>query len=133
MHTHTHTHIHTHIQAVEVPTSPEPSNRSNLFEIQPEEITKHKLLATGGFGRVYLGSYGTRVVAVKELITTAVPDENLKRKFDELRREGELLAQFSHRNIATLHGAVTSPGSVALVMEYAAGGSVFTALEVSWR
>eukprot|EP00038_Savillea_parva_P000017 m.93561 g.93561 ORF g.93561 m.93561 type:complete len:1035 (-) comp10008_c0_seq1:82-3186(-) len=111
-----------YVKAVEVPTSPEPSNRSNLFEIQPEEITKHKLLATGGFGRVYLGSYGMRVVAVKELITTAVPDENLKRKFDELRREGELLAQFSHRNIATLHGAVTSPGSVALVMEYAAGG-----------
>ena len=56
-------------------------------------------------------------------------DEQLGSKCEELRLEGELLAQFSHRNIATLHGVTTKP-TVALVMEYAAGGSVFSALEV---
>lgn len=115
---------------MELPSSPATVERPNLFEIEASDLTKHKLLATGGFGRVYMGSYMHKVVAIKELICSSVSDEQLGSKCEELRLEGELLAQFSHRNITTLHGVTTTP-TVALVMEYASGGSVFSALEVN--
>eukprot|EP00037_Helgoeca_nana_P023600 m.245506 g.245506 ORF g.245506 m.245506 type:complete len:906 (-) comp26406_c0_seq1:1765-4482(-) len=118
-----------YVKAVVLPNEPHATDRPSLFEIDASELTKHKLLATGGFGRVFLGSYNHKVVAIKELICTAVSDDQLASKCEDLRLEGELLAQFSHRNIATLYGAVTTMPSVALVMEYASGGSVFTALE----
>lgn len=41
---------------------------------------------------------------------------------------GELLAEFAHRNITRLFGAVTEMPFVSLVMEYAAGGALNTAL-----
>ena len=70
-----------------------------------------------------------RPVAIKEMICTGVSERDLQHKCEELRREAELLAGFSHRNIARLYGIMTTMPAVSLVMEYAAGGSLSTALQ----
>eukprot|EP00041_Stephanoeca_diplocostata_P036565 m.1340191 g.1340191 ORF g.1340191 m.1340191 type:complete len:1015 (+) comp24890_c1_seq5:1195-4239(+) len=53
----------------------------------------------------------------------------MARKCEELRSEGDLLAEFAHRNITRLFGAVTEMPNVSLVMEYAAGGALNKALQ----
>lgn len=73
--------------------------------------------------------HALRPVAIKEMICTGVSERDLQHKCEELRREAELLAGFSHRNIARLYGIITTMPAVSLVMEYAAGGSLSTALQ----
>lgn len=101
----------------------------SLIEISKDKVVKLKPVGVGGFGKVYLGSFNSGPVAIKEMICTGVSERDLQHKCEELRREAELLAGFSHRNIARLYGIITTMPAVSLVMEYAAGGSLSTALQ----
>lgn len=81
-----------------------------------------RLIGRGASGEVWLArqrSAGGRVVAVKCLVS---PDESAAR--DRLRVEGRLLAALDHPHIVTLFDVVERPGGVALIMQYAAGGSL---------
>jgi serine/threonine protein kinase len=68
-------------------------------------------------------SAGGRVVAVKCLATAdgAAPRE-------QLRVEGRVLAALDHPHIVTLYDVVDRPGGVALIMQYAGGGSLASLL-----
>jgi hypothetical protein len=85
-----------------------------------------RLIGRGASGEVWLArqrSAGGRVVAVKCLATA----EGIGAR-DQLRVEGRLLAGLDHPNIVTLYDVVERPGGVALIMQYAAGGSLATLL-----
>jgi hypothetical protein len=85
-----------------------------------------RLIGRGASGEVWLArqrSAGGRVVALKCLPTA----EGIGAR-DQLRVEGRLLAGLDHPNIVTLYDVVERPGGVALVMQYAAGGSLATLL-----
>ncbi|MEO6713077.1 MAG: serine/threonine-protein kinase [Mycobacteriales bacterium] len=85
-----------------------------------------RLIGRGASGEVWLGrqrSAGGRVVAVKCLATAdgAAPRQ-------KLRVEGRVLAALDHPHIVTLYDVVERPGGVALIMQYAAGGSLASLL-----
>lgn len=85
-----------------------------------------RLIGRGASGEVWLArqrSAGGRVVAVKCLVT---PDGAAAR--EQLRFEGRVLASLDHPHIVTLYDVVERPGGVALIMAYAAGGSLASLL-----
>lgn len=80
----------------------------------------HKVVGKGTFGVVRRGLWRGQEVAVKIIET-----EQEKKAFQiELRQ----LSRVSHPNIVRLYGASQDAGFVALVMEYAEGGSLYNGL-----
>jgi len=81
-----------------------------------------RLIGRGATGEVWLArqrSAGGRVVAIKR-----VPTGDSRTTRDHLRSEGELLASLDHPHILTLYDVVDCAGGLALVMQYAGGGSL---------
>lgn len=81
-----------------------------------------RLIGRGASGEVWLGrqrAAGGRTVAIKCLAT---PDAASSR--ERLRVEGRVLASLEHPHIVTLYDVVERSGGVALIMQYAAGGSL---------
>lgn len=81
-----------------------------------------QLIGRGAAGEVWLArqrSAGGRVVAIKWL-----PTDDSRAMREQLRGEGELLGSLDHPHILTLFDVIDCPGGVALVMQYAGGGSL---------
>jgi hypothetical protein len=80
-----------------------------------------RLLGLGATGEVWLGRQPGRGTAPTAIKTLACDDAESR---DRLRREGRLLARLDHPHIVPLLDVVDCAAGVALVMEYAAGGSL---------
>ena len=86
--------------------------------VGPYEVTAP--LGAGGMGEVYRArdSRLNRDVAIKTLPDAFAQDSNRLARF---QREAQLLATFSHPNIAAIYGVEESQGMRALVMELVEG------------
>ena len=97
-------------------------NKDRPFEIDFEELCLEDVIGVGGFGKVYKGTWGQEVVAIKA--ARADPDEPISVAIDNVRKEAKLFWLLSHENITPLRGVCLKPPNLCLVMEYAAGGSL---------
>jgi serine/threonine protein kinase len=91
-----------------------------------------KEIGRGGIGRVFLarekgsgGEFAIKVISDHRFVTTP----NLVARF---RREVELLRSTSHPAIVKLEELIEIEDDLAIVLEYAAGGSLYAALHLQW-
>ncbi|KAB5584046.1 hypothetical protein PHYPO_G00102890 [Pangasianodon hypophthalmus] len=93
-------------------------------EIQPNHITKQKVIGAGEFGEVYRGVLkqpGRNEVAVA--IKTLKPGYTEKQR-QEFLSEASIMGQFSHQNIIRLEGVVTKFKHAMIVTEYMENGAL---------
>ncbi|MFN8374895.1 MAG: serine/threonine-protein kinase [Anaerolineae bacterium] len=93
--------------------------------------TRYRLdekVGQGGMGTVYRGldTQTGEMVAVKQLQAAAVASE--PGVLERFSREGEALRQLNHPNIVKRLAAVEENGGHYLVMEYVAGGDLYSLL-----
>ena len=104
---------------------------SNIESEDPDEILKKnwlkkgsvqvgKLIATGGYGRVYAGVYKGMKVAIKDygVIYDKLDDED---KLD-IMQEFQLMKDLNHTNTVRVYGFIIHQTCLALVMELATRG-----------
>ena len=84
-------------------------------------------IARGAFGEIHKAMYKGKFIAAKTLLTL---DEESVTLF---RHEIILSAQLQHPNIVLLIGASWDRGMIALVLEFAEGGSLDTALKKNFH
>jgi len=84
-----------------------------------------RALAEGGMGAVYLATdlRLNRDVVLKTVLS------NTPEELEYLRNEARLMATFTHKNIATIHGFETYRGVPILVCEYLVNGTLQDLLE----
>jgi len=78
------------------------------------DLTQGQLIGRGGFGDVYEGQWKGQDVAIKKLHMHALPNETVKRDFDN---EVRVMWNSQYPRILRLYGVCTEPGSCAMVME----------------
>ncbi|KAK1157237.1 ephrin type-A receptor 2-like [Acipenser oxyrinchus oxyrinchus] len=93
-------------------------------EIQPEHVTKQKVIGAGEFGEVFRGIL--KVPGKKEI---PVAIKHLKSVYTEKQRrdflsEASIMGQFSHQNIIRLEGVVTKYKHVMIITEYMENGAL---------
>ncbi|KAM6928273.1 ephrin type-A receptor 2a [Xenentodon cancila] len=98
-------------------------------EIDPNAISKQKVIGVGEFGEVFRGvmkSHGKEEVTVA--IKTLKPGYSEKQRQDFLS-EASIMGQFSHPNIIRLEGVVTKFKHAMIVTEYMENGALDTYLK----
>ena len=80
------------------------------------------LLGKGGFGEVYLGTYREKNAAVKCYV------KSVSEALRELRNEAIILQRCHHPSLAGMLGVIVELPHLALVLEYAPGGTLKTPL-----
>ncbi len=95
---------------------------------QVAQYVVEDLLGSGGMGEVYLArdSELGRKVAIKVVRDDVVQSASIR---ERLRREGRVLANLNHPNIATLYGIEQLSDQCFLVMELVDGGSLANQLQ----
>ena len=84
-----------------------------------ESVQVGSLIATGGYGRVYAGKYGSLNVAIKDY--GIIYDRlNYEDKFD-IMQEFSLMKELNHTNTVRVYGFIIHQRCLALVMELAKG------------
>lgn len=86
-----------------------------------------EILGTGAMGSVHRArqrASGGRVVAVKRVRTDGDPQ-----LYDRIRREGEVLAALDHPHVIRLFELLDDGDGIAIVMQYASGGSLADLLD----
>ncbi|CAL9704860.1 unnamed protein product [Knipowitschia caucasica] len=99
-----------------------------VTEIDPNFISKQKVIGVGEFGEVFRGAMrsplrGEVAVAIK----TLKPGYSEKQR-QEFLSEASIMGQFSHPNIIRLEGVVTKFKHVMIVAEYMENGALDTYL-----
>uniref|UniRef100_A0A665T5T1 receptor protein-tyrosine kinase n=1 Tax=Echeneis naucrates TaxID=173247 RepID=A0A665T5T1_ECHNA len=100
-----------------------------VSEIDPNAISKQKVIGVGEFGEVFRGvmrTPGRAEVAVA--IKTLKPGYSEKQRQDFLS-EASIMGQFSHPNIIRLEGVVTKFKHAMIVTEYMENGALDTYLK----
>ena len=97
-------------------------HRDFLLSHSEVVFSEDKFLGKGGYGEVYLGTFRERDVAVKRYVKGVT--EALK----ELRNEAIILQRCHHPSLAGMLGVVVELPHLALVLEYAPGGTLKTPL-----
>ncbi|XP_047204397.1 ephrin type-A receptor 2a [Girardinichthys multiradiatus] len=98
-------------------------------EIDPNVISKQKVIGVGEFGEVFRG-----VMKVPGKAEVAVAIKTLKPGYSEKQRqdflsEASIMGQFSHPNIIRLEGVVTKFKHAMIVTEYMENGALDTYLK----
>ena len=94
----------------------------HIFTLRLEgtEITVGNLLAGGGFGTVYEGTYKDKKVAIKAY--QKIPYKKMNRaEKEDILQEYKLMKGLTHPYVARVFGYCESKGCLALVMELAIG------------
>ena len=84
--------------------------------------SEDKILGKGGYGEVYLGTFREKDVAVKRYV------KGVNEALRELRNEAIILQRCHHPSLAGMLGVVVELPHLALVLEYAPGGTLKTPL-----
>ncbi|XP_029007519.1 ephrin type-A receptor 2a [Betta splendens] len=100
-----------------------------VTEIDPNAVSKHKVIGVGEFGEVFRG-----VMKVPGRGEAAVAIKTLKLGYSEKQRqdflsEASIMGQFSHPNIIRLEGVVTKFKHAMIVTEYMENGALDTYLK----
>eukprot|EP01106_Pelomyxa_sp_JSP_P014046 TRINITY_DN4370_c0_g1_i1.p1 TRINITY_DN4370_c0_g1~~TRINITY_DN4370_c0_g1_i1.p1 ORF type:complete len:321 (+),score=62.23 TRINITY_DN4370_c0_g1_i1:156-1118(+) len=94
-------------------------------------VTPSKKIGQGGFGAVYIGTWGGTLVAIKELLAAGSGSgsgsgsggsEERAAAFLEFQREAFTMSSLFHPNLVRLYGVTSSPPY--MVMEFASLGDV---------
>ncbi|KAK4538476.1 hypothetical protein CDCA_CDCA18G4501 [Cyanidium caldarium] len=84
-------------------------------------------IGSGGYGEVFVGKHGNRLVAIKHLQPVdGVYSPELLRSF---REEMILMSGLSHPNIVRFMGACTRPPYLCILTEYVHGGTLYRLLQ----
>jgi len=87
---------------------------------------KGKAIGQGGFGRVFMGTYRGRQVAIKEMLEQELMNDD---DWATFKKEVEILETFHHELIVEFIGAILIPGRLSIVMEYCPYGSLQNAMK----
>ncbi|XP_072308602.1 ephrin type-A receptor 2a [Eucyclogobius newberryi] len=99
-----------------------------VTEIDPNFISKQKVIGVGEFGEVFRGAMKSPVRGeVAVAIKTLKPGYSEKQRQDFLS-EASIMGQFSHPNIIRLEGVVTKFKHAMIVTEYMENGALDTYL-----
>lgn len=99
-------------------------------EIHRDDLKIGELLGEGRFGEVRMGTWYGQRVAVKRVKGARAWNDTTA--LDDLRNEAAIHQQLLHPNIVVLFGASTSNvDHLALVMEFAPGGSLWDVLNAA--
>ncbi|XP_076823432.1 uncharacterized protein LOC143469567 [Clavelina lepadiformis] len=98
----------------------------------PEKIkcilSREGLLGKGGFGSVRLAFVGAHgAVAIKCLALTGAR-QDIEAAESKIKAEIEMLRKASHKNVVRTFGYTRWPDALGILMEYMAGGSLYTLL-----
>ncbi|KAG0223875.1 hypothetical protein BGW42_005499 [Actinomortierella wolfii] len=91
--------------------------------ITPIEPVIKGIIGRGGYGDVYRGRWGTRQVAIKKF-------HFHHPEYAEIVQEFKILEALRHRNIIQIYGITDIRGRTALVMDFAEGGSLKSAINL---
>ncbi len=95
----------------------------NTLEIDFNELTLEKRLGKGQFGAVYLATWTTEIVAVKQFTSVGDTPASREKKMKELFSEVVSMSDMPrHPNVMSLLGYCSKP--ICVVMEVMRGGSV---------
>jgi len=98
-----------------------PSNPKTPYELKQTDIQKLDELGHGEYGKVLLGKYKNKYVAIKE------PNNNDNN--EEFLKEALISAQFNHEHVIKIIGIVTKIVPYNLVLEYCSKGSLKTLID----
>eukprot|EP00002_Diphylleia_rotans_P032501 TRINITY_DN6834_c0_g1_i1.p1 TRINITY_DN6834_c0_g1~~TRINITY_DN6834_c0_g1_i1.p1 ORF type:complete len:423 (+),score=68.55 TRINITY_DN6834_c0_g1_i1:140-1270(+) len=90
------------------------------FHIDYDTITTTKVLGTGSFGQVLLGTYKGTQVAVKKLLRQKMNQKGIS----DFRREVLVMKNLDHPNILKMVGICVQQPNLCIVLEYMSNGSV---------
>ncbi|KAL1811621.1 hypothetical protein DCAR_0623741 [Daucus carota subsp. sativus] len=98
-----------------------PSDGTDVWEIDPQQLKFECKVASGSYGDLYKGTYRSQEVAIKVLKVERVNAE-MQREFAQ---EVYIMRKVRHKNVVQFIGACTKPPSLCIVTEYMSGGSVY--------
>jgi serine/threonine-protein kinase len=104
---------------------------TNNWQLDETKIQEEAVVGRGRTGNVYRVRYCGAVMACKKLFVGAGHDRGKMEIF--LRKEAKALSQLRHPNIIQLFGVCISDTSLALLMEFAGGGTVRDELDRAIR
>lgn len=116
-------------------TSEQEENISKMFfdklwrdswSIDFKSIVFGPRIGAGGFGEVYKAKYNNEIVAVKTL--QKIEDDDPQAVIAEFMVEMKLMSKLRHPNIVSFLGASIIPPSLAIMLEFMPGGSLYRAI-----
>eukprot|EP00803_Ostreobium_quekettii_P011350 evm.model.scf_945.2 EVM.evm.TU.scf_945.2 scf_945:18680-23149(+) len=97
-------------------------------QVKLEDLKKHGVLGTGGFGRVLLVSHCGKFYALKCMSKAYVKESNLQ---DHVKRERDIMLELQCPFIVNLLATFKDTYTVYMLMESIMGGELFTYLQVT--
>eukprot|EP00397_Hematodinium_sp_SG-2012_P001050 GEMP01001051.1.p1 GENE.GEMP01001051.1~~GEMP01001051.1.p1 ORF type:complete len:1569 (+),score=383.42 GEMP01001051.1:447-5153(+) len=110
-----------------VATRPRTISALGDIALDLKDLEYHEVLGKGGFGSVYRGLYKGQEVAIKKL---HVEDGLGACCSLEFEKEVLTLQKLRHDRLVTMIGAISDSPNLIMVLEYMAGGSLYTLLHV---
>nr|CAD1830591.1 unnamed protein product [Ananas comosus var. bracteatus] len=98
-----------------------PKDGTDEWEIDVKLLKFGNKMASGSFGDLYRGTYGSQDVAIKVL----KPERTNMDMLREFAQEVYIMRKVRHRNVVQFIGACTKPPSLCIVTEFMQGGSVY--------
>jgi len=98
-----------------------PSNDTDEWEIDYNQLKFNQKLANSSFGELFQGTYCGQDVAIKVLNPERL-NQNSQREF---MQEVSIMRKVRHKNVVQLIGACTKPPRLCIITEYMSGGSVY--------
>ncbi|ONH92366.1 hypothetical protein PRUPE_8G170600 [Prunus persica] len=98
-----------------------PNDGTDVWEIDPRQLTFGNKVASGSCGDLYKGTYCTQEVAIKVLKPECVNSDMHK----DFAQEVYIMRKVRHKNVVQFIGACTKPPSLCIVTEFMSGGSVY--------
>ncbi|KAG0257413.1 hypothetical protein DFQ27_005157 [Actinomortierella ambigua] len=121
---HTRTEDTSHVIRAGRPPAPHtPDATDSAAQVDPAGLVVGKIIGSGSFGTVYQGRWQTRRVAIK---VVHVKHDAVNSRV--VRREIALLERLQHRHIIQFYGTASYNDNLVLIMDYAEGGSLQSAI-----
>lgn len=100
---------------------------ASLIQVRLEDLKRHGVLGTGGFGRVVLVSYASKYYALKCMSKAYVIESNLQ---EHVKQEREVMMELQCPFIVNLLATFKDAHTIYMLMESIMGGELFTYLQV---
>lgn len=111
------------------PVAVKPSGSQGIREVPFSEVSLGALVSQGGFSVVHRASWKGSQVAIKVIVDPVITPD-LRSEFDN---EIAMLNYLRHPNTILLMGVCSTPPKLAVITEFAEGGSLFDLLHKTRR